>query len=60
MESACIPAHPGTMDTEPQIWTDVQVSSQLLSTLFYCLCNLGGVKLKILIKKEYNFNMLQK
>ena len=44
MENVCIPAHPGTMDIEPQIWTDVQVSSWLLSTLFYCLCNLGGVK----------------
>lgn len=44
MENVCIPAHPGTTDTEPRIWTDVQVSSWLLSTLFYCLCNLGGVK----------------
>lgn len=60
MESACIPAHLDTMDTEPQIWTDVQVSSQILSTLFYCWYNLRGIKLKILTKKKYICNMLQK
>lgn len=52
MESACIPARQGSMDTEPQIWTDVPVSNQLLSTLFYCLCNLGGAKLKFLTEKK--------
>lgn len=26
MVNACIPAHQGTMDSEHQIWTDVQVS----------------------------------
>lgn len=59
MESACIPVHPGTMDTEPQIWTDVQVSSWFLS-IIYCLYNLGELSFKFWVKKVFFLNILQK
>lgn len=58
MESACIPVHPDTMDTEPQIWTDVQVSSWFLSSIYY-LCNPGELSLKFWVRR-FLFNMLQR